>query len=152
MTLLDAQQYDPQKARRKRMTISVAMVALLVIAFLVWRFPYWRAEWIVSKFFDALQKQDYKLAYAIWMHDPAWAQHPGEHPKYPFNEFYQDWGPGGEWGLIKTQKVNGVAGCPGPSSGLLVDVIVNDRAQHAQVWIEDSDRTLSFPPCELIFH
>ncbi|HTS09901.1 MAG TPA: hypothetical protein VMP68_30320, partial [Candidatus Eisenbacteria bacterium] len=83
MTLLDAQQYDPQKARRKKMTISAAIVALLVIAFLVWRFPYWRAEWIVGKFFDALQKQDYKAAYSIWMHDPDWASHPGEHPKYP---------------------------------------------------------------------
>ena len=152
MTLLDAQQYDPHKARRKRMTISAAIVALLVVAFLFWRFPYWRAEWVVGKFFGALQKQDYKTAYAIWMHDPDWAAHPGEHPKYPFNEFYQDCGPGGEWGLIKSQKVNGAASCPGPSSGLLVDVVVNDRAQHAQVWVENSDRTLSFPPCELIFH
>jgi hypothetical protein len=32
-----------------------------------------------------------------------------------------------------------------------VDVIVNDRAEHAQVWVEKSDHTLSFPPCELIF-
>jgi hypothetical protein len=33
-----------------------------------------------------------------------------------------------------------------------VDVVVNDRAEHAQVWVEKSDKTLSFPPCELIFH
>ena len=37
-------------------------------------------------------------------------------------------------------------------SGVVVDVVVNDRAQHAQVWVEKSDKTLSFPPCELIFH
>jgi hypothetical protein len=152
MTLLDAQQYDPEKARRRKMTATAAIIALLVVAFLVWRFPYWRAEWTVGHFFDALQKQDYKTAYAIWMHDPRWPQHPGEHPKYPYNEFYQDWGPGGQWGLIKTQKVNGSSTCPGPSSGLLVDVVVNDRAEHAQVWVENSDHTLSFPPCELIFH
>jgi len=29
--------------------------------------------------------------------------------------------------------------------------VVNDRAEHAQVWYEKSDKTLSFPPCELIF-
>jgi len=152
MTLLDAQEYDPEKARRRKMTITAAIVALIIIGFLVWRFPYWRAEFEVGHFFDALQKQDYKSAYAIWMHDPNWAQHPGEHPKYLFNQFYEDWGPGGEWGLIKTQHVNGVSTCPGPGSGLVVDVIVNGRSEHAQVWVEKSDHTLSFPPCELIFH
>ena len=40
---------------------------------------------------------------------------PGQYPKYPFNEFYRDWGPGGEWGLIKTQKVYGASPCPAKS-------------------------------------
>lgn len=152
MTLLDAQQYDPTKARRRKIAISAALVALLIAAFVVWRFPYWRAESIVGDFFKALQKQDYNTAYAIWMHDPDWAKHPTEYTKYPFNQFYEDWGPGGQWGLIKTQKVYGVSTCPGPGSGLVVDVVVNDRAEHAQVWVERSDHTLSFPPCELLFH
>ena len=39
----------------------------------------------------------------------------------------------------------------GGGSGIVVDVIVNDRTEHAQVWVEKSDRTLSYPPCELIF-
>ena len=86
------------------------------------------------------------------MHDPDWAKHPTEYTKYPFNQFYEDWGPGGQWGLIKTQKVYGVSTCPGPGSGLVVDVVVNERAEHAQVWVERSDHTLSFPPCELLFH
>jgi hypothetical protein len=34
----------------------------------------------------------------------------------------------------------------------VVDVIVNERrAKHAQVWVEKSDKTLSSPPCELLF-
>jgi hypothetical protein len=153
MTLLDAQQYDPLKARRRKMAISAAIVAALAFAFLVWRFPYWRAEWIVGDFFKALQKQDFKTGYAIWMHDPEWPQHPTEHSNYVFNEFYRDWGPSGQWGIIKTAKVNGTSTCPPPpSSGILVDVIVNDRVEHAQVWVENSNHTLSFPPCELIFH
>ena len=152
MTLLDAQQYDPTKARRRKIAITAAIVALLIAAFVVWRFPYWRAESIVGNFFKALQKQDYNTAYAIWMHDPNWPKHPAEYSKYPFNQFYEDWGPGGQWGLIKTQKVYGVSTCPGPGSGLVVDVVVNDRAEHAQVWVERSDHTLSYPPCELLFH
>lgn len=151
MTLLDAKQYDSARDRRRRNRIISAVVLVLVLLFLAWWFRYWPEERLVGKFFETLQKQDYKVAYGIWMRDPQWEQHPQRHSRYPFGEFYRDWGPGGEWGLIKTVKVFGASTCPGGGSGVVVDVLVNDRAQHAQVWVEKSDRTLSFPPCELIF-
>jgi hypothetical protein len=163
MTLLDAQEIDPEKARKRKRRIIVAVLLIVAVlgigvsGFLLghgWWFRYWPDEHMVSRFFDSLQKQDYKTAYGIWMNDPQWQQHPEQHPKYLFNEFYQDWGPGGQWGLIKTQKVYGASACPGGGSGIVVDVIVNDRAEHAQVWVEKSDNTLSFPPggpCDLIF-
>jgi len=152
MTLLDAQEYDSEKARKRRKQIISAIAILVIVLALGWWFRYWPDERIVGHFFDALQKQDYRTAYGIWMHDPEWAQHPSEHPKYPFNDFYRDWGPGGEWGLIKTQRVYGASTCSGGGSGVVVDVIVNERTEHAQVWVEKSDHTLSYPPCELIFH
>jgi hypothetical protein len=152
MTLLDAKEFDPEKDSRKRNRIILIVSVLLILLALGWWFRNLREELIVRSFFAALQKQDFKTAYAIWQHDPTWAQHPDEYPKYPFKEFYQDWGPSGQWGVIKTAKVNGSANCPPPSSGILVDVIVNDRVEHAQVWVEKSDHTLSYPPCELIFH
>jgi hypothetical protein len=152
MTLLDAQEYDSEKARKRRKQIISAIAILVIVLALGWWFRYWPDERIVGHFFDALQKQDYQTAYGIWMHDPQWAQHPNEHPKYPFNDFYRDWGPGGEWGLIKTQRVYGASTCTGGGSGVVVDVIVNERTEHAQVWVEKSDHTLSYPPCELIFH
>jgi hypothetical protein len=155
MTLLDAQEYDSAKARKRKIRIISAIVIVLVVASLGWWFRYWPQERIAGHFFDDLQRQDYKGAYGIWMHDTEWQQHPERHPKYPFNEFYQDWGPGGQWGLIKTQKVYGSSPCPAKSgdsgSGVVVDVIVNDRTEHAQVWVEKSDKTLSYPPCELLF-
>lgn len=152
MTLLDAREYDEGKARKKRTRIITAIVVVLIIAGLVWFFRYWPEERIVGHFFEALQKQDYKGAYSLWMHDPDWQQHPDKYSKYPYNEFYRDWGPGGEWGLIKTERVYGASTCPGPSTGVVVDVVVNNRTEHAQVWVEKSDHTLSFPPCELLFH
>ena len=152
MTLLDAQDYDPEKGRKRTRWIISAIAIMLIIAGLLWWFRYWPQERIVGHFFDALQRQDYNTAYGIWMHDPQWQQHPQEHPKYLFNDFYRDWGPGGEWGLIKTEKVFGSSACPGGGSGVVVDVVVNDRTEHAQVWVEKSDKTLSYPPCELIFH
>lgn len=160
MTLLDAKQPDPQQAqKRRRGTIVVTAVVALVLmigllGFLTghgWWFHYWPQERIVSHFFDALEKQDYKSAYGVWMHDPNWAQHPDQYSKYPFSDFYRDWGPGGEWGLIKSQKVFGASTCPGGGTGVVVDVVVNDRSEHAQVWVEKSDQTLSYPPCELLF-
>jgi hypothetical protein len=152
MTLLDAKQYDPEKSRKKRSRIITAILIVIVLAFLGWWFRYWPQERIVGHFFQVLERQDYNGAYGIWMHDPDWQKHPQQHAKYPFNDFYRDWGPGGEWGLIKTEKVYGASTCPGPSSGVVVDVIVNGRTEHAQVWVEKSDKTLSFPPCELLFH
>jgi hypothetical protein len=151
MTLLDAKEYDPEKERKRKTRIISAIVVVIILLGLGWWFRYWPEERVAGRFFDSLQKQDYETAYGIWMQDPQWKQHPREHPKYLFNEFYRDWGPGGEWGLIKTQKVYGSSSCPGGGSGIVVDVVVNDRAQHAQVWVEKRDKTLSFPPCELMF-
>jgi len=161
MTLLDAKELDPKIARtRKRRGIFATVAVVIVLAigllgFLLghgWWFRYWPEEHVVGKFFDALQKQDYNTAYGIWMQDPDWRQHPDRYAKYSFGDFYRDWGPGGEWGLIKTQRVFGASTCPGGGSGVVVDVVVNDRAEHAQVWVEKSDHTLSYPPCELMFH
>jgi len=152
MTLLDAKEYDSEKARKKKTQIISAIAILIVVLCIGWFFRYLPQERTIGHFFETLQKQDYKTAYAIWMHDPEWQKHPDKFPKYPFNEFYRDWGPGGEWGLIKTYKVYGASTCLGPGTGVVVDVIVNDRTEHAQVWVEKSDKTLSFPPCELLFH
>lgn len=110
----------------------------------------------MGHFFQALQQQDYNRAYGIWMHDPDWQKNPQTHAKYPFNDFYRDWGKGGEWGLVKSYKVYGASKCPNQggdsSSGVVVDVVVNDRTEHAQVWYENSNHTLGYPPCELLFH
>src|ERR1700722_253535 len=151
MTLLDAKEYDPEKARKRKWRIILVTAIVLIVAGIVWWNRYWPQEHMVGHFFDTLQKQDYKTAYGIWMHDPQWEQHPANHSKYPFKDFYRDWGPGGEWGLVKTEKVYGASSCPGGGSGIVVDVVVNDRAEHAQVWGEKSDQTLSFPPGDLIF-
>ncbi len=151
MTLMDAQQYDPTRERRRRIRIVAAILVVLVLGGLAWTYRYWPERRVAGKFFAALQKQDYEAAYGIYFADAQWKQHPEKHPKYPFNEFYQDWGPGGEWGLIKSYEIYGMSGCPHGGSGVVVDVIVNRRSEHAQVWVEKSDKTLSSPPCDLEF-
>jgi hypothetical protein len=146
MTLLDAKEYDPEKERKRRTRIISVVVLVLVAAGLAWWFRFWPEERVAERFFDALQQQSYESAYAIWMHDPQWRQHLDRYQKYPFHEFYRDWGPGGEWGVIKSHKIYAVGSPPGGGSGVIVDVTVNDRAQPARVWVQKSDKTMSFSP------
>lgn len=146
MTLLDAQQYDPAKERRRRIRVIGSVVLVLVLAALGWAYRNWPEEHVVDRFFSALRQKNYEAAYGVWMHDPDWRQHQDRYSRYPFNDFYRDWGPGGEWGVVNSYKIYGSGVPQGGASGVVVEVIVNERAEHARVWVQKSDKTLSFSP------
>ena len=146
MTLLDAEQYDPSRERWRRLKIGGVVALVLVLAGVAWLNRNWIEERAVDRFFTALEQKNYEAAYGIWMHDPQWRQHGDRYSQYPFNDFYRDWGPGGEWGLIKSHKIYGSINPSGGSSGVIVDVIVNERTEHARIWVQKSDKTLSFSP------
>jgi hypothetical protein len=155
MTLFQAQPYDPRPARRKRDLILALIVLVIVIGLVWWQFRFWPEEHRVDRFFDALQQQNFEPAYGIWMHDPDWKQHPDKYSQYPYNDFIKDWGPSGEWGIIKSHHVDGTKSPPAsyggspfaPVSGVVVQVTVNDRvADKAHIWVQKDDKTLSFSP------
>ena len=56
MTLLDAKPYDPGPARRRKITILIAVVVILILAGVVWTNRYWSEEQVVNKFFAALDE------------------------------------------------------------------------------------------------
>ena len=145
-TLLNAPPYDPGRERRRTRNIIIIVLAVAIVALLGWRLRYWPEERVVTHFFDALQHKDYETAYGIWFHDPAWKQHTERYKKYPYGEFYQDWGPGGEWGIINNFKLEGAETPKGGSSGVVVLVTVNGRAEKARMWVEKGDKTLTFSP------
>jgi hypothetical protein len=151
MTLLDAKAYRPEVERRKKTRIIALVILILILAAVGWFNRFWPEKHVADKFFAALRKQDFETAYGIYYHDPAWKQHMQNHPQYPYNEFWQDWGPGGQWGLIKSYSVFGTSNCPGGGSGVVVDLVVNERSQHAQVYVDKRDKTISSPPCDLEF-
>jgi hypothetical protein len=144
---MDAKEYDEAGARRRKRRILTVVGILLVLGFLAYQLRYWPQEHLVDKFFTALQKQDFSTAYGIYRADPNWKQHEQQHSDYPYNEFYRDWGPGGEWGLIKNFKVYASGECPKGGSGVVVEVIVNGRADHEQLYVQKSDKTFSPSPC-----
>lgn len=145
MTLLDAPRYDPAKERRRRILIGSLIVAVLVLGIFGWFYRNWPEEHVVDKFFDALQKQEFESAYGIYFHDLAWRQHPQKYARYGYSDFYQDWGPGGEWGLIKSHKIYGSATSQ-EGTGVIVEVIVNNRAEHARMFVQKSDKTITLAP------
>jgi hypothetical protein len=146
MTLLDAKQYDFARARRRRNTIIIAAIFAVFIAWFAYHERNHSQRQAVRDFFAALQSKNYEQAYSIWQRDPDWKQHPQKFPNYPYNDFYTDWGPGGQWGLVKSYKVD----CSlSTGSGVIVQATVNDRSERSNIWVDKSNKSLSFPPSEI---
>jgi hypothetical protein len=149
-SLFDAQPYDEAGARRRRIWIVGAILAILAIAALLWFNRYWPEERRVNQMFAQLQAKNYEGAYGIWMHDPNWKQHPDAYKRYDFRAFYRDWGPGGEWGPIQSYKIVGVQKPRSDASGVVIGVRVNERKTLCSVRVEFKDKTLGFSPDEMV--
>jgi hypothetical protein len=149
-SLFDAQPYDEAAARRKRIRIAIAVVAVIAIVALLWFNRYWPEERRVKLFFSQLETQNFEGAYGVWMNDPNWKQHPDAYKRYPFHAFYQDWGPGGEWGPIHSYKIVGTQKPNPQASGVVIGIRVNDRKQLCSVRVEFKDKTLGFSPDEMV--
>ncbi len=79
MTLMDAEKYDPERDRRRRRRIVVVIVLALLAAWVVYHYRDYRERNVASKFFAALQRQNYEEAYGVWFRDPGWKQHPSQY-------------------------------------------------------------------------
>ncbi|HEX6805659.1 MAG TPA: hypothetical protein VF133_18405 [Terriglobales bacterium] len=146
MTLMDAQQYDEARDRRRRGLIIVGVIVAMFLAWVGYHERNHSARHTVREFFAALEHKDYERAYGIWFHDPNWKQHPQQYPKYGYGEFFNDWGPPGEWGEIKSYKVD----CSlSDASSVIVQATVNGRSQHAFIYYDKSDKTLHDSPSEI---
>ena len=144
---MDAQPFDEARARRRRIIISILVFVVLFAAFTAWELRFLPEEHAADRFFKQIESQNFEGAYALWMADPEWKQHPEKYSRYPFNEFVQDWGPGSEYGAIKSHKIVSAGDPPtGRGSGVIVEVQVNGRPVTAKVWVEKSDKSITFPP------
>ena len=146
MTLMDAKEYDEAPGRRRRYLILGLILAVLILAWLGYHFRNHSERHAVRKLFHALEQQNLDGAFSVWNDDPQWKQHPEKYSKYGFGDFSRDWGPSGEWGIIKSYSVD----CSLSSgSGVIVQVTVNHRTEHAYVWVDKSDKTLHFSPDQI---
>lgn len=159
MTLLNAPGYDASRERRKAvllyggMAVVVLAAVIGVLGYLMghgWFFTNMKAEHRVDQFFNALEAKDYNKAYAIWMNDADWQQHPQKFD-YNLKRFTEDWTTESPVGAIRSHHVD-ISKTDGTGTfgtGIIVAVRVNG-GQKLFMWYEKKDGTLTYPaPHEL---
>ncbi len=147
MTLMDAREYDPRPAQRRKRIITTA-VLVIVVPLLVWFFffRYWPEQHVINKFFQAVEHQDFDAAYGIYQGDPDWKQHPDKYAAYSLNQFKLDWGPSGEYGAITSHRVDCALKPKSSSTGVVVVVTINNRAEPRSMWVESKSKSISDSP------
>lgn len=161
--LLNAPEYDERSERRRTGLLIGAGVLLLLTAVIGvggyllghgWFFTNLRAEHRVNSFFNALEAKDYSQAYAIWMNDPDWQQHPQKYD-YTLKRFTEDWTTESpvnapiESHHVDISKTDGTGAF---GTGIIVAVRVNGDHK-LFMWYEKKDGTLTYPaPHELEYN
>ncbi|MFZ0212078.1 MAG: hypothetical protein WBE20_05975 [Candidatus Acidiferrales bacterium] len=147
MTLLDAANYRPPSKTPR--FIFLGVLAVLAIAFFVWRqVRFDPEEKTVETFLNAVVAGNLQQAYELWKPMPG----------YSFNDFQQDWGPNGYYGLTKSYRVESAYGpknsdsvgvrillspvAPFPSS----DPDLKNKTREVDIWVSRRTHALSYPP------
>ena len=123
---------NPKTERLKKRLLVGIPLALILASYLYYEFKNYPEERAVSRFLSALEQHDYQHAYQLWQ--------PSKY--YNFEKFEQDWGPNGVEGAIRDFDITS---SHARGSGVLVDVVLNGQKE-ISLWVEKSDKSLSFPP------
>ena len=128
------QPIDLRADRRKRRLIAGIALSLMLAGYLYSELKNFPEERQASRFFQALQQEDYQQAYRLWQPTTS----------YHFDDFLQDWGRNGLQGPVHQFRV---ADSRALGSGVIVNVRINDTETIA-LWVEKSDKSFSFPPIQ----
>jgi hypothetical protein len=159
MTLLDAPKFDEARERRNRALVygSGGLILTLIVVFWLvsghpadwpWNwYTHLRGRHAINNLLQDVEKNDLKDAYAIWVHDPNWQQHPDKYGSYPFNRFQADWSatsPDNEYGVIQSHEIVAARVF---KNVLLVGILINGRKSKALfLTYFPKDHTLNFAP------
>ncbi|HLW55692.1 MAG TPA: hypothetical protein VKW06_22880 [Candidatus Angelobacter sp.] len=156
MALLDAKEYDPRPAERRKRLIIIGVIIVVVATATWWFTRYWPEEHVVNKFFEAIERKDFDAAYGIYYADPDWKQHPQKYSQYSLNQFVLDWGPSSEYGVITSHKIDCLKEPEkkdfSSPSGVIIAVTLNNRTDDTSMWVEKKTKTLTTSPFPLLCH
>jgi hypothetical protein len=146
MTLLDAPAYNARRALIIRNSI-IAFICLVVVGAILTFFLWdWPEQHRVNHFFSLVEKQDLPDAYAYWMRDPDWRQHADQHKAYSFADFSKDWGPAGDYGVIRSHKII-ITKTVG--NGVVMGVDINGGKTPLFLRVDHASKRIGFSPVEL---
>ena len=146
MALMDAKEYDPRPAEKRRKIIATAVVAVIAVSVYLYLTRYDSEKKVINNFFQAIEQKDFDKAYGIYEGDPDWKQHPEKYASYSQ----------GEYGVITTHRVDCALEPPkkefASPSGVVVVVIINNRAEPRSMWVEKKSKTVSDSPVAVACH
>ena len=156
MALMDAKEYDPRPAQKRRKIIATVVVVVLAVAVYLYLTRYDSEKKVINNFFSAIERKDFEAAYGIYYADADWKQHPEKYSSYTINQFKLDWGPSGEYGAITSHRVDCALEPPKKDfvspSGVIVVVIINNRAETRSMWVEKKSKTVTDSPMKVLCH
>jgi len=156
MALMDAKEYDPRPAQRRRRIVATFVVAAVAVAVFLYLTRYDSEKRVINRFFEALEQKDFDKAYGMYQGDPDWKQHPQKYSGYTVNQFTLDWGPSGDYGPITSHRVDCALAPPKKDyvtpSGVVIVVTINNRAEPRSMWVEKKSRQITDSPVKVLCH
>ena len=156
MALMDAKEYDPRPAERRRKIIATVVVAVVAISVYLYLTRYNPEKKVINNFFQAIEQKDFDKAYGIYEGDPTWKQHPEKYANYSVNQFKLDSGPQSEYGVITSHRIDCALEPPkkdfASPTGVVIVVIINNRAEPRSMWVEKKSKTISDSPVPVACH
>lgn len=156
MALLDAKEYDPRPAQKRRKIIASSVVIIIAVLVFLYLTRYNSEKKVINNFFQAIEQKDFDKAYGIYEADADWKQHPQKYSGYTINQFTLDWGPSGEYGPITSHEIDCALEPPKKNfvspSGVIVVVIINNRQETRSLWVEKKAKTISDSPLRAVCH
>jgi hypothetical protein len=156
MSFMDAPPYNAKKEDRIKYLLIGSLVAVILIIGTAltgyfmghgWFFSNVPAEMRVNTFMNTVEKGNFEKAYAIWMHDDQWQQHPQQY-EYSFQRFKEDWSTESDYGIIHSHHVNFSRR---DKSSIIIGVTINGSPDMLFLLYETKHGTLSYSPVKLAY-
>jgi hypothetical protein len=129
---------EEQREKLIRRLIVGAVVVAIAAGILYFFLKNFREEQQTRKFFELLEKHDYKVGYTLWGCTDAKPCR-----DYSFQNFMDDWGPKSPHADVSLFHIQRSRSC---GSGVILTVDYGKGKEPDKLWVERGDLTIGFSP------